>query len=67
MHLINNSKLLYHKRRIGKAQAVSTKKSSGDRASPVSKEKIKTIEEPYGETPGPATETSQNTRRPVDI
>jgi hypothetical protein len=53
--------------KIGKAQAVSTKKSRGASASPVSIEKINAIEVPFGEAPGPATESGQTPRRPVDI
>jgi uncharacterized protein YpmS len=53
--------------KIGKAQAVSTKKSRGTSASPVSIEKINAIKIPFGDTPGPATESGQTPKRPVDI
>ncbi len=53
--------------RVGKAQAVSTKRGRGTSASPVSIEKINAIEVPFSEAPGPATESGQTPKRPVDI
>jgi hypothetical protein len=53
--------------KIGKAQAVSTKRGRGTSASPVSIEKINAIEIPFSEAPGPATEFGQTPKRPVDI
>lgn len=53
--------------RVGKAQAVSTKRGRGTSASPVSIEKINAIEIPFGDMPGPATESGQTPKRPVDI
>jgi hypothetical protein len=53
--------------RVGKAQAISTKRGRGTSASPVSIERINAIEIPFGDVPGPATESGQTPKRPVDI